>query len=196
VDTVEFRFAPNPGEPAKPVARTASGGELSRILLALKAVLSAADRTPTLIFDEVDTGIGGRSGGVLGEKLAHLGRRHQVLCVTHLPQIAAYGDSHFFIAKHVRDGRTVTTVAPLAEEARVHELAQMLGGVTAHTLEQGRSLQTAAARWKENGLAGPLPAGALPTAPSPAKVAPVALRPRKERAVRQPKQLPLAGQAI
>ena len=91
MDTVEFRIAPNPGEPLKPVARIASGGEMSRILLALKSILSGVDRTPTLIFDEIDVGIGGRSGRVLGEKLAELAAQHQVLCVTHLPQLAVYG---------------------------------------------------------------------------------------------------------
>lgn len=149
IDTVEFRFAPNPGEPAKSVARTASGGELSRVLLALKSVLSAADRTPTLIFDEIDAGIGGRNGQVLGEKLAQLGGRHQVLCVTHLPQIAAYGDTHFYIAKQVRGGRTVTTVSPLAAEAIVDELAQMLGGATSTTREQARELHARAAQRKQ-----------------------------------------------
>jgi len=144
IDAVDFRFAPNPGEPAKSVARTASGGELSRILLALKAVLSAADRTPTLIFDEVDAGIGGRNGQVVGQKLAQIGRRHQVLCVTHLPQIAAYGDAHFFIAKRVNGGRTVTTVSPLDPEGRDKELAQMLGGVSGATLAQARELTDAA----------------------------------------------------
>jgi DNA repair protein RecN (Recombination protein N) len=151
IDLVEFRFMPNPGEPAKPVARTASGGELSRILLALKAVLSEADRTPTLIFDEVDVGIGGRSGRIVGERLAHLAGRHQVLCVTHLPQIAAYGDRHYYIAKEVRAGRTVTTVTPLDGEARERELAQMLGGVTVPTLEQARELCRRAAEWKQAG---------------------------------------------
>ncbi len=148
IDEVAFLFAPNPGEPAKPVARTASGGELSRVLLALKAVLSEADRTPTLIFDEVDAGIGGRSGRVLGEKLAELAQRHQVVCVTHLPQIAAYGDQHFFITKQVRDGRTITQVTALDGEARITELAQMLGGVTSSTLQQARELSQRAAAWR------------------------------------------------
>ncbi len=148
VDEVEFRFAPNAGEPAKPVARTASGGELSRILLGLKTVLSAADRTPTLIFDEIDTGIGGRGGQVLGEKLSQLAGEHQVLCVTHLPQIAAYGDRHFYIAKREQAGRTVTTVTPLDADARAQELAQMLGGVTPATLEQARELRARSERWK------------------------------------------------
>lgn len=147
MEEIEFRFAPNAGEPAKAVARTASGGELSRILLGLKTVLSAVDRLPTLIFDEIDTGVGGRSGQVLGEKLAHLAGQHQVLCVTHLPQIAAYGDRHFYIAKAERAGRTVTTVTPLEAEMRAQELAQMLGGVTPATLEQAGELRARADRW-------------------------------------------------
>ncbi|HET7767359.1 MAG TPA: DNA repair protein RecN, partial [Chloroflexota bacterium] len=154
IDTVDFRFAPNPGEPAKSVARTASGGELSRILLALKAVLSAADRTPTLIFDEVDAGIGGRNGQVVGQKLAQIGRRHQVLCVTHLPQIAAFGDAHFFIAKRVSGGRTVTTVTALDAGGRDKELAQMLGGVSGATLAQARELTHAAQKLRPRARRG------------------------------------------
>ena len=148
IDTVAFHFAPNPGEPSRPVARTASGGELSRILLALKAVLSRVDRTPTLIFDEVDTGVGGRNAQVLGEKLAGLGDRHQVFCVTHLPQVAAYGDGHVFLAKHVSDGRTTTEVSHLDPHGRVTELAQMLGGATTATLAQARELLDRAGAWK------------------------------------------------
>ncbi|MGH2352938.1 MAG: DNA repair protein RecN [Chloroflexota bacterium] len=157
IDEVEFRFAPNVGEPSKPVARTASGGELSRILLALKAVLSAVDRTPTLIFDEVDAGVGGRNGQVLGEKLAGLAAEHQVLCVTHLPQIAAYGDAHFYIAKQERAGRTVTTVTPLDSDGQARELAQMLGGVTPATLEQARQLRALAANGKGCRTSSPAP---------------------------------------
>lgn len=144
IDTVAFHFAPNPGEPSKPVARTASGGELSRILLALKAVLSQVDHTPTLIFDEVDTGVGGRNAQVLGEKLAGLGTRHQVFCITHLPQVAAYGDGHYFLAKHVAEGRTSTEATPLDLQGRAHELAQMLGGATPTTLAQATELLTRA----------------------------------------------------
>ena len=149
IDTVAFHFAPNPGEPSKPVARTASGGELSRILLALKAVLSQVDHTPTLIFDEVDTGVGGRNAQVLGEKLAGLGTRHQVFCITHLPQVAAYGDGHYFLAKHVADGRTSTEATPLDLQGRAHELAQMLGGATPTTLAQATELLTRAEAWKQ-----------------------------------------------
>ena len=128
IDEVIFRFAPNQGEPARPLARIASGGELSRVALAIKEVLAAADATPTLVFDEIDTGIGGRSADPVGRSLWTLARRHQVLCVTHLPQIAAHADVHFRISKHQRDGRTVTQVERLAPVERLIELAQMLGG--------------------------------------------------------------------
>ncbi len=127
-DEVIFRFAPNPGEPARPLARIASGGELSRVALGIKQVLAAADDTPTLVFDEVDAGIGGRSADPVGQSLWALARDHQVLVVTHLPQIAAHADAHFRIAKREREGRTVTEVARLDREGRIVELAAMLGG--------------------------------------------------------------------
>ncbi len=127
-DSVTFVLAPNPGEPPRPLARIASGGELSRVALALKGVLAEADTTPTLVFDEVDAGIGGRSADPVGTRLWRLGRAHQVLCVTHLPQIAAHADAHLHIAKGVRDGRTVTEVRELTTEERVGELSAMLGG--------------------------------------------------------------------
>jgi DNA repair protein RecN (Recombination protein N) len=128
LDQVEFLVAPNPGEGLKPLAKIASGGETSRLMLGLKGVLARADHTPTLIFDEIDQGIGGRVGGVVGEKLWRLARNHQVLCITHLPQLAAYGDQHFRVEKVQRGGRTFTTVGPLTPEERLTELAQMLGG--------------------------------------------------------------------
>jgi DNA repair protein RecN (Recombination protein N) len=128
IDHVVYRLAPNPGEPARPLARIASGGELSRVALAVKRVLAEADATPTLVFDEVDTGIGGRSADPIGRSLWGLARRHQVLCVTHLPQIAAHADAHYRIAKRERDGRTVTEVERLDREGRIVELAAMLGG--------------------------------------------------------------------
>ncbi len=128
VDRVEFLISPNPGEDLKPLARIASGGEASRLMLALKTILSTVDRTPTLIFDEVDTGVGGRSGQVVGEKLRLLGETHQVLCITHLPQVAALGTEHLRIVKRIEDGRTRTEVEPLAGRERVEELAAMLGG--------------------------------------------------------------------
>jgi DNA repair protein RecN (Recombination protein N) len=134
LDRVEFLVAPNPGEGLKPLARTASGGETARLMLALKNVLARADYVPTLIFDEIDQGIGGRVGVVVGQKLWQLARSHQVLCVTHLAQLAAYGDQHFRVAKLVQAGRTVTQVEALSGDARREELAQMLGGVTEGTL--------------------------------------------------------------
>jgi DNA repair protein RecN (Recombination protein N) len=128
VDRVEFLISPNPGEPLKPLAKIASGGETSRLMLALKSILSEADLTPTLVFDEVDVGVGGRSGGVVGEKLWGLTSSHQVLCITHLPQIAAFADNHFKITKQVVGDRTRTHVEELEESDRETEIAAMIGG--------------------------------------------------------------------
>ncbi len=128
VDRVEFLISPNPGEPLKPLVRIASGGELSRVMLALKSVLARVDQVPTLIFDEIDTGIGGRVAHVIGDKLAALGTEKQVLCVTHLPQIASRANAHFSVRKEVTDGRTVVRLCRLTEEERVEELSRMLGG--------------------------------------------------------------------
>lgn len=127
LDTVTFMISPNPGEPLKPMAKIASGGETARLMLALKTVLGEADETPILIFDEIDTGIGGGVGTIVGEKLSDLSRRHQVLCVTHLPQLAAFGDMHVHIYKMFDGERTVTRAEPLDEEARLAELAEMVG---------------------------------------------------------------------
>src|SRR5262249_53996965 len=113
IDRVTFMIAPNAGEGLKPLSRVASGGETARLMLALKSILSDADETPTLIFDEIDVGVGGRSGQVVGEKLWRLSASHQVVVITHLPQIAAYGDTHFRIAKQERDRRVVSTVESL-----------------------------------------------------------------------------------
>jgi DNA repair protein RecN (Recombination protein N) len=129
LDRVEFLIAPNPGEGLKPLVKIASGGETSRLMLALKNVLAQADDIPTLIFDEIDQGIGGRVGMVVGEKLWQLGRRHEVLCVTHLPQLAAFGDQHFRVRKMVEEGRTTTQVDQLTDSSRLDELALMLGSV-------------------------------------------------------------------
>jgi len=126
-DVVEFLIAPNPGEGLKPLVKIASGGETSRLMLALKNVLAQADYVPTLIFDEIDQGIGGRVGAVVGEKLWQLGRTHQVMCVTHLPQLAAFGDQHYHVRKQVDGGRTTTVVETLEGPRRVEELAAMLG---------------------------------------------------------------------
>jgi DNA repair protein RecN (Recombination protein N) len=128
LDTIEFLLSANPGEDVRPLARVASGGELSRTMLALEAVLARTDRVPTLIFDEVDAGIGGRVAATVGETLAAAARGRQVLCVTHLAPIAALADHHLFVAKSVRAGRTRATVATLDDHARVAEVARMLGG--------------------------------------------------------------------
>ncbi len=150
-DQVVFRIAPNPGEPARPLARIASGGELSRIALAIKEILAGADATPTLVFDEIDTGIGGRSADPVGRSLWTLARDHQVLCVTHLPQIAAHADAHFQIAKRERDGRTVTEVRRLDREGRIVELAQMLTGTGGGTaaMASARELLDRAEAWRD-----------------------------------------------
>jgi DNA repair protein RecN (Recombination protein N) len=157
VDEVVYRLSPNPGEPARPLAKIASGGELSRVALAIKRVLAEADATPTLVFDEVDTGIGGRSADPIGRSLWGLARRHQVLCVTHLPQIAAHADAHYRIVKRERDGRTVTDVERLDREGRMVELAAMLGGGPgdAAALASARELLDRAESWR----AGPVAAG-------------------------------------
>ncbi len=130
IDQVEFLIAPNPGEGFKPMVKIASGGETSRLMLALKNVLARADSIPTLVFDEVDQGIGGRVGTVVGEKLWQLGRQHQVLVVTHLPQLAAFGDQHYRVGKLVEAGRTVTQVEKLSDTTRLEELTQMLGNIS------------------------------------------------------------------
>ena len=130
-DRVEMLFSANPGEEARPLRKIASGGELSRVTLAAKAVLAAVNRVPTLVFDEIDTGVGGRLGSALGKTLAELGRHHQVICVTHLPQMASYARRQWVIRKQVERGRSRTTIAPLDEEQRVAELAAMLRGDSA-----------------------------------------------------------------
>lgn len=145
VDRVEFQISTNPGQPLRSLARVASGGEMSRVMLAFKAVLSRVDLVPTLVFDEVDTGVGGRSGLPLGQKLAGIGRDHQVLCITHLPQIACYAGQHLRITKVVRGGHTSTAVEPLETEERVHELAEMLGKATPAALASARELLRQAA---------------------------------------------------
>jgi len=128
-DHIEFKIEMNPGEGVKPLKEIASGGELSRIMLALKSILAKVDSIPILIFDEIDTGIGGSMGKVVGEKLYKLSRRHQVICITHLPQIASYGDNHIYVKKETIDGRTYAQVEILrTKDARLKELVRMLGG--------------------------------------------------------------------
>ena len=147
-DRVLFTFAPNPGEPPRPLGRIASGGEASRLSLALKVVLAAADETPLLVFDEVDAGVGGRNAAALGERLRALSRYHQVLCVTHLPQVAAHADAHLVVGKRVVDGRTTTEARQLSDPERAVELAAMLGGEDAgdEALSAARALLDAGSR--------------------------------------------------
>ena len=142
IDRATFMIAPNPGEELKPLAGIASGGELSRVVLALKAILAETDAVETIVFDEVDAGIGGGTAEVVGRKLSELARHHQVICITHLPQIAKFGEHHFSIAKHVSDGRTLTTIQPLNKKDRTKEIARMLGGeeITQTTLDHAREL--------------------------------------------------------
>ncbi len=130
-DRLEFFFSANPGEPARPLARVASGGELSRLMLALKCLLARRDMVETVIFDEVDAGIGGEAAEAVARKIQELSAHHQVFCITHLPQIAARGTLHFQVSKEVVDGRTVSRVVPLARQERVLELARMLAGESA-----------------------------------------------------------------
>lgn len=149
-DRAEFLLAANPGEPPRPLAKIASGGELSRVMLAIKTIMAAHDAVPTLIFDEVDAGIGGRAAQAVATKLAQVSRFHQVICITHLPQIASMGDAHFQIRKEVRGGKTFTEVVHLSPERRVEELGRMLAGqaVTAAVLEHANELLDLAREFK------------------------------------------------
>jgi DNA repair protein RecN (Recombination protein N) len=142
IDRVVFTIAPNVGEALKPLAAIASGGELSRVVLALKSILAQTESVATIVFDEVDAGIGGAVAEVVGRKLAELSRHHQVICITHLPQIAKFGRHHFQISKQVADGRTRTAITPLSADERTREIARMLGGekITRLTLEHAREL--------------------------------------------------------
>ena len=129
IDGIEFYLSTNIGESLKPLHRIASGGELSRIVLALKKVLAMAGSVGTVIFDEVDSGIGGAAAEMVGYKLKDVATHHQVICITHLPQIACFGDTHYLVTKSVAEGRTHTGVSPLNESERLNEVARMLGGV-------------------------------------------------------------------
>jgi DNA repair protein RecN (Recombination protein N) len=157
LDEAEFYISPNPGEDVKPLARIASGGELSRIMLALKTLASTDAPGKTLIFDEVDAGIGGAVADVVGGRLRLLGDRFQVLCITHLPQIAAYGTTHYQIAKSVRSGRTSTGVTRLEGANRETEIARMMGGaeVSAAVLAGAREMIEAKANLKRKAKAKP-----------------------------------------
>jgi DNA repair protein RecN len=129
MDKVQFLISTNPGEPEKPLSKIASGGEISRIMLAIKTVLANLDKIPSLIFDEIDTGISGKAAQAVAEKLGQISSTHQVICVTHLPQIASMADTHFYISKSSADGKTTTSVDGLDHGGRINEVARMLGGV-------------------------------------------------------------------
>ncbi len=151
IDRVQFLIAPNPGEPFKPLTKIASGGETSRLMLALKTILAEADATPTLIFDEIDSGISGKSGQVVGEKLWQLTLNHQVICVTHLPQIAAFADTHYNVYKQIFDERTMTIVNELRPEQRVREIVHITGGdISESSMRSAEEMLARSYLWKEN----------------------------------------------
>lgn len=154
MDDVEFMISTNPGEERRSLGKVVSGGELSRIMLAIKTLLAKQDETPTLIFDEIDTGISGRTAQKVSEKMSLVGHHHQVLCITHLPQIAAMADTHYGIEKKVENGITVTTIEPLNENESITELARMLGGaeITERTLESAREMKDLAQKQKTESL--------------------------------------------
>jgi DNA repair protein RecN (Recombination protein N) len=160
-DHVEFLLAPNLGEQLKPLARVASGGEMARLMLAIKSILSDADSTPTLVFDEVDTGVGGRSGKIVGEKLWDLTHAHQVLVITHLSQIAAYGDAHYQITKRDKAGATVSSVHEISGQERIEELAEMLSGKppTPTSRRNAEELLERIEDWKRNQAEAIAPTG-------------------------------------
>lgn len=151
IDDAEFLISTNPGEPVKPLGKVASGGELSRIMLAIKTVLADNDAVDTLIFDEIDSGISGRTAQMVSEKMNVLGRNHQIICITHLPQIAAMADSHYLIEKSVRNQATVSNIRKLSGEESVNELARMLGGVeiTDTVRQNAREMKELAAKKKQ-----------------------------------------------
>ena len=142
IDKIEFLIAPNPGEPLKPLSKIASGGEISRIMLALKTLLGTADHIPVMIFDEIDTGIGGKVAEIVGKKLQQVSSAHQVICITHLPQIASKGLTHFHVEKHAASDHTLTSIRLLNNQERLEEIARMLGGetLTRTTLQHAREM--------------------------------------------------------
>jgi DNA repair protein RecN (Recombination protein N) len=153
---VEFIAQTNPGQAAQPLRRIASGGELSRIMLALKGILAQSDRVSVLVFDEIDANVGGRLGSIIGNKLRSLAAHHQVLCISHLPQIASYADRHFTVKKAVAGGRTESKVRTMEGDERLEELAEMIGGkhITDTTRAQAKELlQSAQAEFEPRGRA-------------------------------------------
>jgi DNA repair protein RecN (Recombination protein N) len=140
LDNVEFLFAPNLGEPLKPLQSIASSGEISRVMLALKSALSEHDKVPLLVFDEIDANVGGEIAHAVGEKMRALGKRRQVLCISHLPQVASKADTHFVVAKEEQHGRTISTLEQVQDQARQLEIARMLGGKTSSALALAETL--------------------------------------------------------
>jgi DNA repair protein RecN (Recombination protein N) len=142
IDQVEFYITTNKGEVPKPLARIASGGEISRIMLAFKRIIGDYDNIPTMIFDEIDSGISGITASIVGKKLMEISRNHQIICITHLPQIAAYSDYHYRISKESVEGFTLTRVSPLDEQEKKYEIARLLGGmeITEATLKNAEEL--------------------------------------------------------
>lgn len=153
-DKIEFLISTNPGENLKPLSRIVSGGEMSRIMLAFKSIIAFSDKMPTLIFDEIDTGISGRTAQIVGEKIQHISRNHQVICISHLPQIAAMADSHYSINKVVKDNKTKTIVSRLNHDDRIKELARLLGGVdlTDVTLKHAEEMIEMSKKLKKNSI--------------------------------------------
>ena len=153
VDIIELEAATNPGEPLKPLAVIASTGEISRFMLALKSALAEADNTPVLIFDEIDIGVGGRSGEVVGKKLWGIARDRQAICITHLPQIAVLADSHYSVHKEASGSRTTSIIEELRGDARTEEITVMLSGLqpTEIATDNARELIEKAASWKDTG---------------------------------------------
>jgi DNA repair protein RecN (Recombination protein N) len=139
-DAIEFQFAPNPGEPPRPLRAIASSGELSRVMLALKTVLASEDQIPVLVFDEIDANVGGETAGVVGEKMLQIARTHQVICITHLPPVAATASTHFVVSKRQHEGRTISEIQLLERAQRVNEIARMLGGQSEAARKHAQSL--------------------------------------------------------
>ncbi len=140
IDDLEFQFAPNPGEPSRPLRSIASSGEMARVMLALKTVLAAEDQVPVLVFDEVDANVGGETAQVVGQKMAKIARQRQVLCITHLAPVAASASAHYLVSKQLREGRTWSAISRLDQESRVTELARMLGGQTLEARKHAQAL--------------------------------------------------------
>jgi DNA repair protein RecN (Recombination protein N) len=139
-DAVELLFSPNPGEPLKPLRAIASSGEISRLMLAIKSALAVHDAIPLLLFDEIDTNVGGEIAHAIGAKMQTLGRDHQVICITHLPQVAAAASSHFVVTKDVMRGRTFSNLREVTGKSRQEEIARMLGGKSESALKLAASL--------------------------------------------------------